>query len=165
MGLDDFGRDDYQHNVLWHDDARTRRRCPYDWLFVRGIHRLPMDFPHKIWVKWSYGVNRANFWTNSRAIAVWDTRRSCDATVIVCWGESLRTKRCRGKNTPHNYVLSSLCCVSLWLGTCRSYTFNWHVLPLIPAWISNLVPNSVRRNYLSIPKLQRLHRWSLGMDK
>ena len=25
--------------------------------------------------------------------------------------------------------------------------------------------NSVWWNYLSIPKLQRLHRWSLGMDK
>ena len=24
---------------------------------------------------------------------------------------------------------------------------------------------SVGRKYLSIPKLQRLHRWSLGMDK
>ena len=24
---------------------------------------------------------------------------------------------------------------------------------------------SIRRNYLSIPKAQRLHRWSLGMDK
>ena len=25
--------------------------------------------------------------------------------------------------------------------------------------------NSVEWNYLFIPKLQRLHRWSLGMDK
>ena len=30
------------------------------------------------------------------------------------------------------------------------------------AWI---ITCTVGRNYLSIPKLQRLHRWSLGMDK
>ena len=34
--------------------------------------------------------------------------------------------------------------------------FYWHGLTLIQAWISN----HVGWNYLSIPKIQRLHRWS-----
>ena len=38
-------------------------------------------------------------------------------------------------------------------------------LTLIPAWISNCINDEVWWNYLSIPKLQRLHRRSLGMDK
>ena len=57
--------------------------------------------------------------------------------------------------------------------------FYWHGLTLIPAWVSDQIPSRLRGmkllkwhplhtvgwNYLSIPKLQRLHRWSLGMDK
>ena len=44
--------------------------------------------------------------------------------------------------------------------------FYKHGLTLIPAWISNHMPNmSVGQNYLCIPKLQRYNRWSLGMDK
>ena len=31
--------------------------------------------------------------------------------------------------------------------------------------INNYIHHSVWLNYVSIPKLQRLHRWSLGMDK
>ena len=31
--------------------------------------------------------------------------------------------------------------------------------------LSGYMPKNVGWNYLSIPKLQRLHRWSLGMDK
>ena len=46
-------------------------------------------------------------------------------------------------------------------------------IKLIPIWIShhgNIVRHTARpvrcgMNYFSIPKLQRLHRWSLGMDK
>ena len=40
-------------------------------------------------------------------------------------------------------------------------------ITLIPAWISNYIDHKmwVGRNCLSIPKLQRCNRWSLGMDK
>ena len=45
-------------------------------------------------------------------------------------------------------------------------SFTKHRLTLTPAWISNYVTSKVRANstYLLIPKLQRLHRWSMGMD-
>ena len=36
---------------------------------------------------------------------------------------------------------------------------------LFPAWIDNYMNKlSLGRNYLTIPKLQRQHRWCLGMD-
>ena len=41
-------------------------------------------------------------------------------------------------------------------------SFYWQGLTLTPAWIRNHIYLSVGRNYVSIPKLQRLHRWSLG---
>ena len=44
-----------------------------------------------------------------------------------------------------------------------SLLLTW--INFIPAWISNHMPNSVGWNYSSIPKLQRLHHWSLEMDK
>ena len=44
--------------------------------------------------------------------------------------------------------------------------FYLHGLTLIPAWISNHMPCKVWDEITyPIPKLQRLHRWSLGMDK
>ena len=53
-----------------------------------------------------------------------------------------------------------VCCFCL---TCSP--FYKHGLTLIPAWISNHTPGKVWWNYLSIPKLQRCNRWTLGMDK
>ena len=45
-------------------------------------------------------------------------------------------------------------------------TFYSHGLSLIPAWICNHMLSKVWDEItLSIPKLQRIHRWSLGMDK
>ena len=43
--------------------------------------------------------------------------------------------------------------------------FYEHGLTLIPATLSNHLPSEVCDKFLSIPKLQRLHRWSLGMAK
>ena len=31
----------------FHDDVRTRKRFPHYWSFVKGIHQLPVDSPHK----------------------------------------------------------------------------------------------------------------------
>ena len=41
--------------------------------------------------------------------------------------------------------------------------FHQHRLTLIPACISSYIQSGVW-NYLPIPKLRRLHHWSLGMD-
>ena len=54
--------------------------------------------------------------------------------------------------------------VSLWFGT--RDPFYQQGLTLIPACISNRIPSLVLVwNYLSIPKLHRLHCWSLEMYK
>ena len=59
-----------------------------------------------------------------------------------------------------------ICKFKVWprfyLGTVKSWgLFYQHGLTLIPAWISNHMPN----NYSSIPKLQWCNHWSLRMDK
>ena len=42
-------------------------------------------------------------------------------------------------------------------------TFYWHLLPLIPAWMSKRMPSKVW-DAITYP-FQNLHRWSFGMDK
>ena len=53
------------------------------------------------------------------------------------------------------------------IGSVRPDTpFITYGLTLISAWISNLICSKTEGwNYLSIPTLQRLHRWCLGIDK
>ena len=48
-----------------HDDAMACKCLLYYWLSVRGIHRIPMDIPHK--EPWSYLLLtiRVSCWTNS----------------------------------------------------------------------------------------------------
>ena len=35
------------NKLLWHDDVIKWKHCPRNWPFVRGIHRSPVNFPHK----------------------------------------------------------------------------------------------------------------------
>ena len=81
-----------------------------------------------------------------------------------------------------NYPVAKNCKIDLLLPPLKADTFNDLLFMFHKAWyrvenfnkvllrlqnISRMIPcwQSVERNYLSIPKLQRLHRWSLGMDK
>ena len=50
------------HEGQYHDDVATWNGFPHYWLFVRGIHRWPVDSPHKGLVMQSYGV------TNTTAV-------------------------------------------------------------------------------------------------
>ena len=53
-----------------------------------------------------------------------------------------------------------------WGNYCPSASEVSRGLTLIPAWICNNIHHKIwNENYLSIPKLQRCNRWSLGMDK
>ena len=56
-------------------------------------------------------------------------------------------------------------CSCLMATALSSGPFYQHGLNLIQSWMSNHMHNSVPWNYLSIPKLQRLNRWSLGMGE
>ena len=74
------------------------------------------------------------------------------------------------RGEPSNILLSHLGVVP------KKYRFHKKIAPEVTtggpcygltstlAWISIHVPVKVRWNYLFIPKLQRLHRWSLGME-
>ena len=58
---------------MWHDDVIELKHFSCYWPFVRGIHRSPVDFPHKEQVTQSFDVfwvfflvyAWTNGWTNS----------------------------------------------------------------------------------------------------
>ena len=44
-------------NLWLHDDVMTWKLFPYYCPFVRGIHRSPVDSPHKRPVMWTFDVH------------------------------------------------------------------------------------------------------------
>ena len=78
------------HNVLWalsHDDVIKWKDFPRYWPFVRGIHRSPVNSPHKgQWrgaLMFSLISARINGWVNNREAG--DLRHICrhyDVTVM-----------------------------------------------------------------------------------
>ena len=77
----------------WHDDVIKWKHFPRYWPFVRGIHRSPVNSPHKgqwhgalmfsLICVWIYG------WVNNREAG--DLRRyraHYDVIVIILWGRS-----------------------------------------------------------------------------
>ena len=52
-----------------------------------------------------------------------------------------------------------LICKNVWSGPLLLTLINW-----IQAWISNYVTNKVWGEFLSIPKLHQLHRWSFSIN-
>ena len=76
-----------RHDVIqWHDDGIKLKHFPRHWPFARGIHRLPMNSPHKgQWrgaLMFSLICASTNSWANK-----WDTgdlrRRRAHYDVIV----------------------------------------------------------------------------------
>ena len=57
-----------------HDDVMTWKRLLHYWPFVGGIHRSPVDSPHKGLVVWSFGVSIGVRWT-FKSWGVCDLRR------------------------------------------------------------------------------------------
>ena len=80
----------YPFICTYHDDVIRRKHFPRDWHFVRGIHRLSMDFPHK--GQWRgalmfSSIARTNGWENNRVAS--DLRRHrayYDVTLMYHWG-------------------------------------------------------------------------------
>ena len=73
-----------------HDDVIKWKHFPRYWSFVRGVHRSPLNSPHKgqsrgalmfslIWA-WING------WVNNREAGEWRLHRAhCDVTVMITW--------------------------------------------------------------------------------
>ena len=84
---------------LHHDDVIKWKHFPRNWPFVRGIHRSPVNSPHKgQWrgaFMFSLVCTRINGWVNNREAG--DLRRyraHCDVTVISngCGGMMIQVR-------------------------------------------------------------------------
>ena len=76
------------HNVINHDDVIKWKHFPRYWPFVRGIHRSPVNSPHKgqwrVALMFSLICDRINSWVNNREAG--DLRRYLthyDVTVMI----------------------------------------------------------------------------------
>ena len=79
-----------QHHciILWHDDVIKWKHFPRYWPFVRGIHRSPVNSPHKgQWrgaLMFTLICARINGWVNTREAG--DLRRCrTHYDVIILW--------------------------------------------------------------------------------
>ena len=79
----------------WRHQMKKKKHFPRYWSFVRGIHRLPVNSPHKgQWrgaLMFSLICAWKNGWVNNRETD--DLRCHYDVTVMYCWFWC--TKQCR----------------------------------------------------------------------
>ena len=70
-----------------HDDVIKRKRFPRYWPFVRGIHRSPVNSPHKS--KWRRALTYSlicvwiNGWVNSREAGDFSRYRTCYDVIVM----------------------------------------------------------------------------------
>ena len=82
--------DPYFHRSFCHDNVIKWKHFPRYWPFVRGIHRSPVNSPHKGQWRWTLMFSLICAWTNSCANN--DLRRHVGHyDVIVMWIEFLCT--------------------------------------------------------------------------
>ena len=91
----------YKHEIF-HDDVIKWKHFPRYWPFVRGIHRSPVNSPHKgQWrgaLMFTLICARINGWVNNREAG--DLRRypaHCDV-IVMCWKVQFTT-HCRINET------------------------------------------------------------------
>ena len=53
-----------KHTIVGHDDAIKWKHFPRYWLFVRGIHRSPVNSPHKGQWRWALMCSLICVWIN-----------------------------------------------------------------------------------------------------
>ena len=90
-------RSDNQHYwSIYHDDVIKWKHFPGNWPFVRGIHRSPVNFPHKgQWrgaLMFSSIYARINDWVNNREAG--DLRRQhghYDVIAMSWWHHDVET--------------------------------------------------------------------------
>ena len=118
-----------------HDDVIKWKHFPRYWPFVRGIHRSPVNSPHKgQWrgaLMFSLICARINDWVNNREAGDW-RRRLAHYDVTVMKGPAMRKAfPCHGVFMIMN--LCDSCCRDLWLkGSEQSSKCNiaaWYTTP------------------------------------
>ena len=72
--------------MIWHDDVIKWKHFPRYWAFVRGIHRSPVNSPHKdqwrVALIFSLISARINAWVNNREAGALRRIRPHDVTVM-----------------------------------------------------------------------------------
>ena len=120
-------------SIVFHDDGIKWKHFPRHWPFVRGIHRSPVNSPHKgQWrgaLRFSLICTRINGWLNNREVG-YLRRHRAHYDVIVMLQKYQYTYFCH-----HN------CAVKHWQNTIE---FNRH---LPPGWV--LCPVN-RRSYNNV---------------
>ena len=150
---------------FFHDDVIKRKHFPRYWPFVRGIHRSPVNSPHKgQWrrvLMFSLISAWINAWVNNRMAG--DLRRHnahCDITVMIqrnCLSSSnlIKILFCR-HSIPDNYIATNVCtyhcsCAVISCAKC-SHTF-------ITSWMK------AKQNNHSIRNMCKNISWNVPIDE
>ena len=131
-----------------------------------GIHRSHLDSPHEGQWRRALMFSLICTWTNGQANnrETGNLRRHrahYDASLM--YEENISTRYTSVPNAcQHSHSFAQWTRKKPWTHLSMNRLCSLWVLQrgLIPAWISNHIPCI----FLSHPKFQRLHRWSLGMD-
>ena len=83
--------------IFLHDDVVKWKHFPHHWLFVRGIHRSPVNSPHKGQWRGALMSSLINAWTNDwvstrDAVDLGHHRAHYDVTVMVSTGKSIASR-------------------------------------------------------------------------
>ena len=120
-----------------HDDVMKWKHFPRHWPFVRGIHRSPVNSPHKgQWrgvLMFSLICARINGWVNNREAG------------------DLRLYRA------HYDVIVMVCCVSFWQRLLYFMLTCWVSSWLNPQWISRSYNSNAKRRILMYAGWPTLH--------
>ena len=111
----------------YHDDVIKGKNFPRYWLFVWGIHRSPVNCPHKGQGRRALMFSLICVWTNS-----WVNNRDAG---------DLRRHRAHYDVTVMYMAAITVASVQVPYPYCEP--IYWHGLTLILTWISNHMPNKV----------------------
>ena len=93
-------RDIFIHIFRVHDDVIKWKHSPRYWPFVRGIHRSPVNSPHK--GQWREALMFSliwawmNCWVNNREVGDLRRHRAHYDVTVMCWGRRMITPDERG---------------------------------------------------------------------
>ena len=119
---------EYHKSRDFHDDVIKRKHFPRYWTFVRGIHRSPVNSPHK--GQWRQWVNNREAGDLRRNPALYD--------VIVMY----RLKGAFWSLASTTVMHSTDSIWFLWAADSSSLFYQYG-LTIIPAWIINRKPSKV----------------------
>ena len=149
-----------------HDDVIKWRHFPRYWPFVRGIHRSPVNSPHKgQWrgaLMFSLICARINRWTNNRKAG--DLRRCrshCDVIVMyICWRSG--TIKHRSTANTISYTRSQLTISHQWHYNERNGVSSHRRLDCLLNCFFRRPIQSKYQSSASLAFFRGIHRWPVN---